>query len=78
MEIGAVIRLLKWPLAGFFVALVGGVLNVLGWYVFDSRTVALVGFVVCAGGVGFGIVAMLVGQAVVLSDLAKKRRESKK
>lgn len=56
------IHRLIWPFAGFAMAIFGGALNVTGWYFFESRILAMVGFFVCAAGILFGIIAIMVMQ----------------
>src|SRR3546814_1454013 len=52
--------LLIWPMLGIAIAGVGGVLNFLGWYIFDSRVLSLAGFYIAVAGIVFGGAAIVV------------------
>lgn len=66
MKASDALKLLRWPLIWMLVAVIGGALNLLGWYAFESRPMAIAGFILCAAGIVFGIVAMVIGQATVV------------
>lgn len=57
---------------GIAIAVVGGVLNFLGWYVFDSRVLSLVGFYIAVVGTMFGGAAIVVWQALVIGSVFRK------
>jgi len=67
------LRLIKWPLGAFAVAAIGGVVNVVGWYLVESRPIALAGFVIAAVGISLGIVAILLAQAIVVLDFFRTK-----
>jgi sulfite exporter TauE/SafE len=61
-------QLLRLPIIGFFLALLGLVCNAIGWYVVDSRTVAILGFLIIVVGIVVGVLGVAIGQWSSLSD----------
>lgn len=57
---------------GMAIAVVGGVLNFLGWYVFDSRVLSLAGFYIAVVGTVFGGAAIVVWQVFVIGSVFRK------
>jgi hypothetical protein len=54
------------PATGFAVLLVGLLLNVLGWYVFDSPLVVVVSLFVGVAGLLIGFFGILIGQVLTI------------
>ncbi|MDP2186794.1 MAG: hypothetical protein Q8J93_15215 [Xanthomonadales bacterium] len=75
MAANAAINLLRWPIIGLLIATGGGVLNVLGWYVFDSRILSLMGFYVAAMGIVLGIVGIIFGQVIATIRMFRKNKK---
>lgn len=59
------------PMAGFGIALIGFLINMMGWYWVDSRTVAIFGFVLGALGIAIGWVGVATGQVSIYRDSHK-------
>jgi divalent metal cation (Fe/Co/Zn/Cd) transporter len=68
IEGNTVNRSLIVPAVGFAVLLVGLLLNLLGWYVFDSRAVVVVSLIVGAAGLAIGFVGILIGQVLTIKN----------
>jgi len=68
MNRNELLRLLRLPVASFFIALLGFVCNAAGWYVFESRPIAVAGFVIGVLGIALGFIGVAIGQVSVISS----------
>lgn len=75
MKTTQVRKLLRLPVAAFFLALLGVLINFAGWYLFDSRSIAIIGLALVVVGVIAGIVGVAIGQITVLKDQLPKKNE---
>lgn len=66
IEDNTVNRTLIVPAIGFAVLFVGLLLNLLGWYVFDSRGVVVLSLVVGVAGLVIGFLGILIGQVLTV------------
>ncbi|HYD82024.1 MAG TPA: hypothetical protein VEC06_19650 [Paucimonas sp.] len=75
MKKSKVEKLLRLPVIGFFIALLGALFNFMGWYLVESRTIAIIGFVLCVIGIVTGIVGVAIGQITVVKDAVQNKDE---
>jgi hypothetical protein len=67
-----VLHQLRIPLLAFFAALTGFLINCAGWYVFESRLIALTGFAIGAIAILAGFIGIAIGQISVIKALFVK------
>lgn len=67
-------RLLLVPAAGFAVLAVGLMLNLMGWYLFESRAVVIFSLVFGVAGLVIGVFGILLGQILTLRNWFGRRK----
>jgi hypothetical protein len=75
MKIDNVLRSLRLPLTALVIAFCGFLINMAGWYLFDSRFMAICGFIVGVVGIGLGFVGIATGHFLMFRDLFKRKKD---